>query len=272
MDERDRHIDGLERQLRKLTRELGEKNRALEEASLKVQEANRLKTEFLARMSHDLRTPMNAIIGYARILLRRTKDSLEERQYQNLENIQTSAHSLLDLINDLLDLSKIEAGRVEVYPHDVDLPVLVRECTAAVAPLAGPNVEIRRELDSVGVIRSDPDRLRRALMNLLANALKFTEQGTVTVSLSVRDGWTEIAVADTGIGISAEDLPHIFDEFRQVARKGSTAQEGTGLGLAIVRRSVELLGGTIVVESTAGVGTKFTIRLKDFTPPPETSS
>ena len=109
-------------------------------------------------------------------------------------------------------------------------------------------------------------------MNLLGNALKFTEAGTVTVSLGVRDGWTELVVSDTGVGISAEDLPHIFDEFRQVARKGSTAQEGTGLGLAIVRRSIELLGGTVQCESEEGTGATFTIRLKDLTSPKETAS
>jgi len=254
-------IATLEQFLEERTRELEHKNRELAEARRQLEEATRLKTEFLARMSHDLRTPMNAIIGYARILLRRLKGSVDDRQYQNLENIQTSAHHLLDLINDILDLSKVEAGRVEIHPEDVDLKRLFNECLAAAAPQARPGVELRQRLEGIDTVHTDPDRLRRALKNLLDNAVKFTEEGSITVFATILDDQVEIGVADTGVGIPAADLPHVFDEFRQVARKGRTAQQGTGLGLALVRRSVELLGGSVGVESEEGKGTIFTLRL-----------
>ncbi len=257
-------VNLLEKRLSERTVQLEEANAELSTANEKVLEANRLKSEFLARMSHDLRTPMNAIIGYTRLLLRKSGDVLDKRQYANLENIQTSANNLLDLINDILDLSKIESGRIEIRPRPVDLVVLVRECTAAVQPLLRKGVEIKVDVDYDGTLMSDPDRLRRGLMNLLGNAVKFTESGSITTSLRREAGETIVSVADTGVGIAADELPHIFDEFRQVARKGSTAQEGTGLGLAIVKRSVELIGGRVSVDSVEGEGTVFTIRVRDL--------
>ena len=255
-------IAELEQLLEKRSAELKQKEHELQETTRQLKEARRLKTEFLARMSHDLRTPMNAIIGYARILLRKTRDLLDDRQYRNLENIQTSAHHLLDLINDILDLSKVEAGRIEVRPEDVDLKRLLNECLAAAAPLVKPGVELKQEIGEIDSLHTDPDRLSRALKNLLNNAAKYTEQGSITVSAKLDGDCVEIAVADTGVGIPAADLPHIFDEFRQVARKGRSAQQGTGLGLAIVRRSVELIGGSIQVESEESRGTTFTIKLE----------
>ncbi len=255
------HIAELERELQATRAALTDKERQLREAQLKVQEANRLKTEFLARMSHDLRTPMNAIIGYARILLRKLDGAIAPRQFQNLENIQTSAHHLLDLINDILDLSKVEAGRVEIHPEDVDLQRLVDQCMAAVAPLVVEGIALERDLADVKTLHTDPDRLKRALVNLLGNAVKYTQRGRIAVEARCIDGQIEIAVSDTGAGIPADELPFIFDEFRQVARKGETALEGTGLGLAIVRRSVQLLGGDVRVQSAEGEGTTFTLSL-----------
>jgi signal transduction histidine kinase len=246
--------------------ELARLRSQLEETRRQLEETRRLKTEFLARMSHDLRTPMNAIIGYTRILLRKLQGGIDSRQYQNLENIQTSAYHLLDLINDILDLSKVEAGRVEVRPEAVDLRRLFGECLAAAAPLLRPGVELAQQLDRVDTLCTDPDRLRRALKNLLSNAAKFTEQGRITLSARTSGEGVEIAVADTGAGIPAADLPHIFDAFRQVARKGRTAEQGTGLGLAIVKRSVELIGGSIEVASQEGGGTTFTLKLRPLGP------
>ena len=255
-------IAELEQLLEKRSAELKQKEQELQETTRQLKEARRLKTEFLARMSHDLRTPMNAITGYARILLRKTRDLLDDRQYRNLENIQTSAHHLLDLINDILDLSKVEAGRIEIRLEDVDLKRLLNECLAGAAPLVKPGVELKQEIGGIDSLHTDPDRLSRALKNLLNNAAKYTEQGSITVSAKLDGDCVEIAVADTGVGIPAADLPHIFDEFRQVARKGRSAQQGTGLGLAIVRRSVELIGGSIQVESEESKGTTFTIKLE----------
>ena len=232
----------------------------LEEQNIQILQASRHKSDFLARMSHDLRTPMNAIIGYTRILLRRSKDVLEERQYRNLENIQVSADHLLELINDILDLSKIEAGRMEVNVQVVELPALVQECASAVASLVKPGVELVREMEEVEPVETDADRLRRVVMNLLSNAVKFTDEGCITVGLRVVDGQVELSVADTGVGIPAEEQAGIFDEFSQVAGSGEAAQ-GSGLGLAIAKKSVDLLGGSIEVESQVGKGTTFTVRL-----------
>ena len=227
-------------------------------------ETTRRKSDFLARMSHDLRTPMNAIIGYTRILLRQARDMLNERQFRNLDNIRVSADNLLTLINDILDLSKIEAGRIDLNPEDVDLKQLATECIVSVESLVKSGVQLRREMEDVNAISTDVDRIRRVVMNLLSNALKFTEEGSITVSLKAVDRGVEFSVADTGLGIAAEDLPHIFDEFRQSEGQGEAKEEGSGLGLSIAKKSVELLGGAIEVESEVGKGTKFTLRIADY--------
>jgi len=204
---------------------------------------------------------MNAIIGYSRLLLRRTADRLDERELRNLSNIEKSSGSLLNLINDILDLSRIEAGRIEVVEQPVDLPTLIEECANSLESIVKEGVVLRRDLSDVGLVHSDPDRLRQVIMNLLGNATKFTENGSITLALK-RDGDSvELSIADTGIGIPAQDLPHIFDEFRQVERQGGEAAEGTGLGLAIAKKTVELLGGEITATSEIGVGTTFTVRL-----------
>jgi len=258
---RDRILLKTNEELTKLNQKLEQKSFELEKANQEILEANRLKSDFLARMSHDLRTPMNAIIGYTRILRRKTQDALDARQQRNLENIQVSADHLLRLINDILDLSKIEAGRIDVKLEEVDLQQLAEECIGAVASLVKPGVRLERQIGDAALVYTDPDRVHRALMNLLSNAIKFTEEGGITLSLRMVNEWVELSVADTGIGIPAADLPHIFDEFRQVERQGTTKKEGTGLGLAIAKKSAELMGGTIAVESKIGRGTTFTLML-----------
>jgi signal transduction histidine kinase/ligand-binding sensor domain-containing protein len=257
---RDRRLWKSNTALSVANKELFQLNQELQQANLQIQEANQHKSQFLSRMSHDLRTPMNAIIGYTRILLRKAKDTLDERQYQNLQNIQFSADHLLALINDILDLSRVEAGRIDLKPEAVDLHRLVQECAAAVASLLRPGVELRQQVEVVVPLHTDADRLRRVLMNLLSNAVKFTEEGSITVVAKPVDNWVELAVIDTGIGIPAEELPHIFEEFRQTERQGQRP-EGSGLGLAIAKKSVELLGGSVSVESQVGKGTRFRVRL-----------
>ena len=239
---------------------LAQRNRELHRLNAQLHQVSQYKSDFLARMSHDLRTPMNAIIGYTRILLRRTHDDLDPRMYGNLESIRTSADHLLGLINDILDLSRVEAGRVELAPKDTDVRHLVGNCVTAVAPLVQDGVELRQELADLPPARLDPERLRRVVMNLLGNAVKFTEAGSITVSLRAVGSHLELSVADTGVGIAPDELPHIFEEFRQVGGAGN-AQEGTGLGLSIARKSVELMGGTIEAHSEVGRGTTFTIHL-----------
>ena len=251
-----------------LALDVGRAQRRLEELTARtlaqnrqIEEATRNKSEFLRRMSHDLRSPMNAIIGYTRLLRRRLADRLDEREARNLANIQTSSNNLLNLINDILDLSRIEAGRVDVHMQSVDVRQLADECADALESIVAEGVVLRRELDDVGSIRSDPDRLRQILMNLLGNATKFTHEGSITLALRRKDDVVELSVVDTGIGIPADDLPHVFDEFRQVERQGGEQSEGTGLGLAIARKTAELLGGTITATSEVGRGTTFTVAL-----------
>ena len=250
----------LEERVQARTAELEAANVQIQEVNEQLQEASSHKSDFLARMSHDLRTPMNAIIGYTRILLRRSKDALDERQYQNLENIQMSADNLLALINDILDLSKIEAGRMDVNLEEVDVNQLVDDCARSVETLLKPGVSLVRSLDGAAPIETDPDRLRSVVMNLLSNAVKFTETGTITVSLQDANGGQRLTVADTGVGITAEDLPRVFEEFHQLEQRPGQ-QQGSGLGLAIASKTVELLGGTIAVDSELGRGTTFTVEL-----------
>ncbi|MFH1568593.1 MAG: HAMP domain-containing sensor histidine kinase [Gemmatimonadota bacterium] len=247
-----------------LVRRVQVRTTALELAHARVEEETRNKSEFLSRMSHDLRTPMNAIIGYTRILLRRLKGVIEDRQFRNLQNIQTSADNLLKLINEILDLSRIEAGRIDLKLEPVDLGRLVAECVAAVEPLVQPGVELVQELEPLPTVTTDAGRVRQVVMNLLGNAVKFTEAGKVTVSLRIADRGCELSVADTGVGIPAEDLSHIFEEFRQVERQVGEKTEGTGLGLAIAKKCVEMLGGTISAESEVGEGSTFIVRIGDY--------
>ena len=146
----------------------------------------------------------------------------------------------------------------------MDVRTLADECADALASIVREGVELRRELTDVGAIRTNPDRLRQVVMNLLGNATKFTETGSITLTLRKVESLVELSIADTGVGIPAQDLPHIFDEFRQVARQGGEHTEGTGLGLAIASKTVDLLGGTISATSEAGVGTTFTLRVGDY--------
>jgi signal transduction histidine kinase len=243
---------------------LEEQNQTLEEANLQIQQATQRKSAFLASMSHDLRTPMNAIIGYTRILMRRTGDRLDDREQRNLQNIETSSNNLLNLINEILDLSRIEAGRVEVKVAEVDVQSLAQTCAVSIAPLVKDGVEFHQELQAVPTLATDGDLLQRVLMNLLGNAVKFTESGRITLSVQPVEDDVEVSVADTGVGIPEEDLPYIFEEFRQVDREGGAEAQGSGLGLAIVKKTVELLGGTITAYSEEGRGTTFTFTMGNY--------
>ena len=242
---------------------LEEQNSALEEANEQIREANRLKSEFLANMSHELRTPMNAIVGFSRIVHRKSRDLLPGRQLDNLEKVLQSSEILMSLINDILDLSKIEAGRMEIVPERFSLHELVDDCLGTVTTMVEKGVEARTELaPEVDVIFSDSSRVRQILINLLSNAAKFTEAGSITVSLRpVSEERIELSVVDTGIGIPAESLEFIFDEFRQV--DGSTTRKygGTGLGLSISKQLSWMLGGDIRAESQVGTGSTFTLSL-----------
>jgi signal transduction histidine kinase/DNA-binding response OmpR family regulator len=250
------HAEVLESLVVERTRELQEANRQLEAAS-------RHKSEFLANMSHELRTPMNAIIGFTRLVMRRSREVLAPRQYENLEKILLSAEHLLSLINDILDLAKVEAGRIEVYPVEFALEPLISECLHTIEPMRkSEQVRLIQEVDAdLPMLLTDRDKVKQILMNLLGNAVKFTHSGTITVTARSHHGTISVAVADTGIGIPEEALEHIFEEFQQVDSSTTRAYGGTGLGLTISRQLARLMGGDITVQSTLGVGSTFTFTL-----------
>lgn len=227
--------------------------------------ANRLINEFLANMSHELRTPLNAILGYAKLIQRKTSGQIDERQTKNLDHIQEAGTNLLRLINDLLDLSKIQAGRMPIQCEEVSLLRIINEVIDTVRPLAESQRDdlVLEISDPFPTMISDSHHLRQIAMNLIANAIKFTSKGTITVELRMgQDPQTvQFVVSDTGIGIPEEQLPHIFEAFYQVDGSSSRSQGGTGLGLSIVHRLVEQLGGTISADSTVGEGTIFIVTL-----------
>jgi signal transduction histidine kinase len=237
----------------RLFREIQEKSRQLEVAS-------RHKSEFLANMSHELRTPLNAIIGFARIVMRRSREGLEPKQYENLEKILASGEHLLALINSVLDLSKIEAGRLEVHAGEVALAPVLEHCLRTVEPLA--KVPLVREFDGeLPRMYVDEEKLRQIVINLLSNAAKFTERGDIRLKAQAADGSIAIAVADTGIGIPPDKLQLVFEEFEQADASSTRSHAGTGLGLAIARRLARLMGGDVTAESMLGSGSTFRLTL-----------
>jgi PAS domain S-box-containing protein len=231
--------------------------------------ATQAKSEFLANMSHELRTPMNAIIGFTRLVMRRSKDILPPREHENLGKILISAEQLLTLINDILDLSKIESGRMEVHPVTLQLEALVDTCLRTVEPMIkSEHLRLVKAIEAdLPPLITDQDRLKQILVNLLSNAVKFTAEGSVTVTARSQDGVVALAVADTGIGIPADKLELIFEEFRQVDSSIARTYGGTGLGLPISRRLARLLGADLTVQSTVGVGSTFTVTIPLGTDP-----
>jgi PAS domain S-box-containing protein len=255
----------LEDRIRKATLELEERNRRLEWQSFELQKASRLKSEFLANMSHELRTPINVILGYTSLMRERIYGALTDKQDEALtKTYQTSQH-LLDLINDILDLSKIEAGKMPLHVEPVHVQEIVSEVSESLLPLvSGKGLRYSSEIEEgLAPIRSDRTKLKQVLLNLLSNAIKFTQHGSVTlrVSRGVSGDGVRIIVADTGIGIPQEHLDAIFEDFRQLDQSHTREYGGTGLGLSITRKLLTLLGGQILVDSTRGEGTRFTIDL-----------
>jgi signal transduction histidine kinase len=235
----------------------------IEDKSRQLEAASQHKSEFLANMSHELRTPLNAIIGFSEVLTERMFGELNEKQDEYLKDIYASGQHLLSLINDILDLSKIEAGRMELEPADFDLPSAIDNALTLVRERAGRRgITLGRAIDErVGTIRADERKVKQVLLNLLSNALKFTpEGGRIDVRAAVNGELVEVSVADTGVGIAPEDQEAVFEEFRQVGAR-TAKHEGTGLGLALSRKFVELHGGRIWVTSQVGTGSTFTFTI-----------
>ncbi len=238
--------------------------REIEDKSRQIEAANRHKSEFLANMSHELRTPLNAIIGFSEVLQERLFGELNEKQAEYTDDILTSGRHLLSLINEILDLSKVEAGRMELEVTIFDLPLAIDNARTFVRERAtkhGINLDVTID-ECLGDFQGDERKIKQILLNLLSNAVKFTpEGGRIGIHAKKVDGAAEISVSDTGIGISPEDQERIFEEFRQVGGDYAHKTEGTGLGLTLAKKFVELHGGKIWVESELGKGSRFTFTL-----------
>ena len=253
--------DELEERIAAATRELAERNAQLEKQRAELERASTLKSEFLATMSHELRTPINSILGYNSLMREGIFGGLSDRQLDALERTRKSAEHLLSLINDILDLSKVEAGKMALEPVEITAQEFVDGLSEVVEPMAAAKslaygVEVQATLPPLFI---DATRLRQVALNLLSNAVKFTHEGSITLRFLGGNGGRSVVmeVEDTGIGISAEHLDHIFEEFRQVDEFMTRQHGGTGLGLAISRKLVTLMGGQLTVTSELGVGSVF---------------
>ena len=235
---------------------------AAQAAQAAAEQANTAKSTFLANMSHELRTPLNAIIGFTRIVRRHAAATLPEKQVENLDRVLVSADHLLGLINTVLDIAKIEAGRMDVQATAFGLPTLVDLCVTTTQPLLRPGVVLEQEVaPDLPPIHSDQEKVKQILLNLLSNAAKFTETGSITATAKREGDAVVVAVADTGIGISAEAMDRIFEEFQQADTSTTRKYGGTGLGLSISRHLARLLGGELTATSTPGAGSTFTLTL-----------
>ena len=260
-----KHIEVANRdELGTLATNLNRMNDEVGRLNQQLATANRHKSEFLANMSHELRTPLNSVIGFSEVLRERIFGDLNDKQAEYVQDIHSSGRHLLDLINDILDLSKIEAGRMELDQSAFDLGESLRSALTLVRERASRHgIALAMEgADDIGEIVADERKVRQVVLNLLSNAVKFTpDGGRVTLALKRGDSVVEIAVRDTGVGIAPEDHAAVFEEFRQVGTDSARKHEGTGLGLALAKRFVELHGGAIHVESLPGKGSTFSFTL-----------
>jgi signal transduction histidine kinase len=247
---------------------LRDKSSALAMQGERLARANMVKTEFLASMSHELRTPLSAILGFADLLITSPKEQLSLRARESLERIKRNGEHLLALINDVLDLAKAEAGRIEMRLAPVNLALLTRACAAEVDSLRlGKSLKLVVDCgDSPIEASTDAQRVRQILLNLLSNAIKFTDEGEVTVTARASGGEVRIAVRDTGIGIPAHAMSELFRDFHQLEAGDGRRYDGTGVGLALSRRLARALGGDIEVRSREGRGSTFTLVLPQVAP------
>jgi PAS domain S-box-containing protein len=251
----------LQRYAEVLEQRVAERTAELASAMEKAQAADRIKSAFLATMSHELRTPLNSIIGFTGIILQRLAGPLNEEQDKQMQMLQNSARHLLSLINDVLDISKIEAGQLELIPKPFELKPSIEKTVKLISSLAekkGLGIDIDY-IGNAGTITADQRRIEQIILNLLNNAVKFTEKGSIRILCRINDGRCILSVADTGIGIAQEEMPGLFQPFHQVDTGLSRKAEGTGLGLSICKKILDMMGGTIEVQSKPGEGSIFTI-------------
>ncbi|MBN1473784.1 MAG: transporter substrate-binding domain-containing protein [Syntrophaceae bacterium] len=262
-----RQVDARTKELKLINREMDqrivERTAQLAHAMEKAQEADRLKSAFLATMSHELRTPLNSIIGFTGIILRKRVGPLNDEQKKQLNMVKNSSQHLLALINDVLDISKIEAGQLQLVSEEINLPQIIEKALQSVRPLAeSKGIELKHKISpDINSAKGDNRRVEQILLNLLSNAIKFTEKGFVETVAEADGDNIIIRVLDTGIGIKKEDMKTIFENFRQIDSGLSRKYEGTGLGLSISKRLAELMGGKIWVESVWGKGSTFSFSL-----------
>ncbi len=274
LEEKKQHLEDiermnadLERKVKERTQELEIVNQKLQQSNQELQRANSLKSEFLANMSHELRTPLNAIIGFSELLLDKSFGSLTDDQRDYVADILSSGRHLLELINDILDLSKIEAGKMKLTIEEFELAPVPEEALALLRVEAGrKQIELIAELPEPSLlVRADRSKIKQIMYNLLSNAVKFTPPGgRVTLRAATAGALLEIAVADTGIGIRVEDQERIFQAFTQVDGSYARKYQGTGLGLTLVKKFVEMHGGRIRLESRLGEGTTFTVTIPNL--------
>src|ERR1700694_4463543 len=253
----------LEQRVQARTAQLAAANKELELKNREVERATRLKSKFLASMSHELRTPLNAIVGFSDLLAEQTAGALNDKQKRFVNHIKQGSAHLLQLINDILDLSKIEAGQLELRCEDFQVKDALPEVLSTILPLAmTKNIQVQHKLETGRAVYADRVRFKQILYNLLSNAVKFTpKEGRIDIDCVESGSQVCISVTDTGIGIRAEDQEVVFEEFRQVEGNTDAFNEGTGLGLAITKRLVEQQGGKISLESEPGKGSRFTFTL-----------
>ena len=243
-------------------RELANRTEELAQANSRLQELDRLKSIFIASMSHELRTPLNSIIGFTGIILQEIPGEINEEQRKQLTMVKNSANHLLELINDIIDLSKIEAGKVELRIKEFDLSDLIRELEESFrVSVAEKGLKLSLEVPERLIVKSDERRTKQVLFNFVSNAVKFTDRGEIAIKAAKRDGSVEVSVRDTGMGIEKDHMERLFKAFSRIRKEGAPFREGTGLGLYLSKKIADLLNGKIKAKSEAGGGSVFTFSL-----------